>query len=172
VAHETRPFVVRAGKTEVVATGTLFDVSLIGGRTTVLLLEGSVDVRPADAADPHRSARHKLKPGETLILAPSAPPSRRPAAPRETVWPTRMIEFDGTPLHEVAALVNRYGKVQLRLGDDRIRGLRVTGAFRAGDVVGLARSLETTFDLRLIVQPGGNLLLAGRDPGKSVRPSP
>lgn len=172
VAQEGRPFIVRAGKTEVVATGTLFDVSLIEGRTAVLLLEGSVEVRPADAAEEQQPARQKLKPGEKLILSPSAAPSRQPAAPGDKVWPTRMLEFDGTPLDEAAALANRYSRVQLRLGNDAVRQLRVTGAFRAGDVAGLARSLEAAFGLRLTVQPDGNLLLLARDAGDQRRATP
>lgn len=171
VAKDERPFVVRAGKTEVVATGTLFDVSLIDGRTAVLLLEGSVEVRPVDAANQRQLARQKLTPGEKLVLTPSAAPSRQPAGPGDKVWPTRMLEFDDTPLDEATALANRYGRVQLRLGNDAVRQLRVTGAFRAGDVPGLARSLEAAFNLRLVVQPDGNLLLLGplaKDPARAT----
>lgn len=167
VAHETRPFVVRAGTSEVVATGTLFDVSLIGGRTTVLLLEGSVEVRAKD----DRRKLERLAPGQKLILAASAPAERRPAARGEAAWPTRMLEFDDTRLDEAAALANRYGKVQLRLGDERIRGLRVSGAFRAGDVAGFAQSLATAFDLRVVRQPDGILLLVDASPGERA-PAP
>jgi transmembrane sensor len=161
VKHEARPFVVRARTIEVVATGTLFDVSLIGGGTAVVLLEGAVEVRAAEASDRDRRARQKLEPGEKLVLSPSAPPSRQPTAPGDTVWPTRMLEFDNTPLQEAAALANRYSRAQLRLGDARTGQLRVTGAFRAGDVAGLARSLAAAFDLRLVGQPDGSLLLIG-----------
>lgn len=161
VAHEARPFVVRAGFSEVVATGTLFDVSLIGGRTTVLLLEGSVEVRARD--DQRKPER--LAPGQKLILAASAPAERRPAARGEAVWPTRMLEFDEIRLDEAAALSNRYNRVQLQLGDDRIRGLRVSGAFRAGDVAGFARSLATAFGLHVVRQPDGNLLLVDSSTG-------
>lgn len=160
VAHEARPFVVRAGSSRVVATGTLFDVSLIGGRTAVLLLEGSVEVGASD----DRQALQRLKPGEKLILSASAPAERRKATQGDTVWPARMLEFDGTRLDEAAALANRYSKVQLRLGDDRIRSLRVSGAFRAGDIANFARSLATAFELRVVRQPDGNLLLVDASP--------
>ena len=167
VAHETRPFLVRAGASEVVATGTLFDVSLIGGRTTVLLLEGSVEVR----AEVDRGKRERLAPGQKLILAASAPAERQRAARGDAAWPTRMLEFDDTRLDEAAALANRYSKVQLKLGDERIRGLRVNGAFRAGDANGFAQSLAMAFDLRGVRQPDGNLLLVDASPGDSA-PAP
>ena len=80
-----------------------------------------------------------------------------------------MLEFDKTRLDEAAFLANRYSKVQLRLGDERVRGLRVTGAFRAGDTAGLAQSLAKAFNLRIIRQPDGSLLLV--DPNRSGRQS-
>jgi transmembrane sensor len=163
VAHEVRPFVVHAGTSEVLATGTLFDVSLIGGRTAVLLLEGSVEVRAVNEEESVRPSQH-LEPGQKLILSKSAPAVRQRATRDDTAWPTRMLEFDGTRLEDAAALANRYHKVQLKLGTERIRGLRVSGAFRAGDAAGFARSLAAAFDLRLVRQPGGSLLLVDPDP--------
>lgn len=168
VAHEARPFVVRAGSSEVVATGTLFDVSLIGGRTAVLLLEGSVEVRAAGASQANGLRVERLTPGQKLILTDSASAEWRQAKRGDAIWPTRMLEFDDTRLDEAATLANRYSEVKLRLGDKRIRSLRVSGAFRAGDVAGLARSLAAAFDLRLVRQPDGDLLLVEANPSGSA----
>jgi transmembrane sensor len=49
--------------------------------------------------------------------------------------------------------------VQLTLGDERIGDLRVSGAYRAGDVSGFARSLAAAFHLRLDARPDGTLVL-------------
>ncbi|MDP9424247.1 MAG: FecR domain-containing protein [Pseudomonadota bacterium] len=161
VAHETRPFAVRAGSSEVLATGTLFDVSLIGGRTAVLLLEGSVEVSTVD----DRRMTERLKPGQKLIVPASGPPERRPVTRGDTGWIAGMIEFDDMRLADAAALANRYSKVQLKL-DEQVGDLRVSGAFRTGDVAGLASSLAAAFELRLVRLPNGNLLLAHADPGE------
>lgn len=165
VAHEARPFVVRAGSTDVVATGTLFDVSLIGGRTDVVLLQGSVEVRTTHG----QRKTQRLEPGQKLILASAAPSERRPATRMDAAWPTRMLEFDNTRLEEAAAQANRYSKIQLKLGDERIEGLRVSGAFRAGDIAGLARSLAEAFDLRVTTQPDGSLLLIDATPSAPAK---
>ena len=165
VVHEARPFVVRAGTSEVLATGTLFDVSLIGGRTAVLLLEGSVEVRALGTAKENERTPARLKPGQKLTLSTSAPPERTRATPGDRNWPARMLEFDDTRLDEAAALANRYSGVQLKLGNERIRSLHASGAFRAGDVAGLARSLAAAFDLRLVPLPDGDLLLVDDNPG-------
>ena len=165
VAHEARPFLVRAGSSEVVATGTLFDVSLIRGRTDVVLLQGSVEVRSIGSRQVGGSRPERLNPGQKLVFTDSAPPERQRATRGDTTWPARMLEFDNTTLDEAVALANRYSKVQLKLGDERIRSLRVSGAFHAGDVAAFARSLAAAFDLRIIAQPDGSLLLVTAKPG-------
>ena len=163
VAHESRPFIVAAASSEIVATGTMFDVSLWDDRLAVVLIEGSVEIRRPGVPD-ESPARHRLQAGQRLSIAGSAPAVRQPASRGETLWPTRMLEFDETRLEEAASLVNRYGGGQLRLGSDRIRNLRISGAYRAGDVGGFARSLAAAFGLRLEAQADGSLLLTEPDP--------
>jgi len=157
VAHEARPFIVRAASNEVVATGTIFDVSLIQDRVAVVLLQGSVEVRQRDGG--RSNGVQRLAAGQRLTIAGEAPPETQPATRGETLWPTRMLEFNETPLREAVALVNRYSRAQLLLANDRIGGLRVSGGYRAGDVAGFARSLATAFDLRVETRPDGTLLL-------------
>lgn len=166
VTHEARPFLVRAGSSEIVATGTLFDVSLIGGRTAVFLLEGSVEVRGFGAPQEPQPKLQRLKPGQKLIVMSSARAERQMVTRGDASWPSRMLEFDETSLDEATALANRYSKVQLRLGDERIGSLRVSGAFRAGDSAGFARSLATAFDLRIVSEPDGSLLLVDASPSE------
>jgi transmembrane sensor len=156
VAHEVRPFIVSAVSNEVVATGTVFDVSLIHDRLAVVLLEGSVEVR--SVGSPRRGV-HRLAAGQRLLIRDNAQPVTQSAPRGEALWVRRMLEFDDTPLDEAAAVVNRYSRVQLRLADEHVRSLRISGAYRAGDVAGFARSLAAAFGLRLETQPDGNLLV-------------
>jgi transmembrane sensor len=156
VAHESRPFVVRAASNEVIATGTVFDVSLLQDRLSVLLIQGSVEVRRGSGGV---GSIHRLAAGQKLVIADGAPALSQRATRGETLWPTRMLEFDETPLQEAVALVNRYSRVQLRISDGRTGTLRVSGAYRAGDVEGFARSLAAAFSLRLDTLPNGDLLL-------------
>jgi len=161
VARDRRPFIVRAGSSEIAAAGTLFDVSLYGGRATVVLIEGSVLVR--DSGMPAGNTA-RLKAGEKLVGGVRQLPAK--VDPGELAWPRGMIGFEGTSLGEAAATMNRYSKVQLRLGDRRLEGFRITGAWRAGDVEGFAHSLERAFDLVLERGPGRLLLRSkgGRPP--------
>ena len=70
-----------------------------------------------------------------------------------------MLEFDNATLSEAAAIMNRYSAVKLKLGDPSIAALRVSGAYRAGDTAGFARSLAAAFGLALRTQADGQLLL-------------
>jgi transmembrane sensor len=160
VARDSRPFIVRAGSSEIATSGTLFDVSVYGGQATVVLIKGSVLVRDP----PSSGVISRLEAGEKLVAGAVQGP--RKVAPAELAWPRGMIGFEGTSLGEAAATMNRYSKVQLQLGDSRIRRLQVTGAWRAGDVEGFARSLERAFDLDLERGPDGNIMLRsnGRHP--------
>lgn len=161
VAPGDRPFIVAASGSEIIAAGTLFDVNLLRGRTAVLLLEGSVEVRAAGAAG---ASPRRLAPGEKLVLARGAPPARGRASRGETLWPARMLEFDDTPLAEAVELVNRYSRLRMALADERTGRRRVTGAYRAGDVAGFARSVAAMWELRLHTRTDGSLLLSEADP--------
>ncbi|HYJ52579.1 MAG TPA: FecR domain-containing protein [Allosphingosinicella sp.] len=162
VAHEARPFIVSAGASQIVATGTVFDVGLADGHLSVALIEGSVEVRPG-ASGPAR----RLAAGQKLELGGGAPARIRALSRGETSWPSRMLEFDDAPLAEAAALVNRYGRPQLRFAEADIGRLRVSGAYRAGDVEGFARSVALAFGLRLVAQADGSMLLTR--PGRRQR---
>jgi transmembrane sensor len=161
VAHDTsRRFIVAAGGREVVATGTVFDVSLARGEVAVALLEGGVDVR-----DVTSGARPvvRLAPGQGLQIAGGrTPPVPRPVTAAERQWPSGMLEFDGTPLREVLAIANRYSRRPIELGDASLGELRVTGGYRLGDPARLARTLAAALNLAVEEETGGRLVLVRR----------
>lgn len=164
VAHEARPFIVQAGADQVVATGTLFDVSLLDHRLSVVLLQGRVEVRQGRGSAPPTVRR--LEAGNRLVVQGAGAPVSAPASRGDTSWARRMLEFDDVPLGEAVATANRYSQIQIRLADAGIGRLRVTGAYRAGDATGLARSLAAAFDLELRSDPDGNLTLSRRAPAR------
>lgn len=154
VAHERRPFIVAADGAEVLARGTQFVVRVGRGETSVSLIEGRVDVSYGPAPGmglPRRVAR--LEPGQRLVVpatgqaAAPASIASADAGSRETT--PEMLQFDDTPLSEAVEQVNRHGGPPVRLGDPGLARLRVTGAFRAGDAAGFARSVAAAFDLEL-----------------------
>ena len=167
VAHETRPFRVAAGQAEVLALGTVFEVSFAAGQTRVALIQGSVDVSyPAEPAETGRQVR-RLQPGEQMVvgsptqteIAPP-PPHRAARAPTRREDPApRMLQFDNTPLTQAVAEANRHSRTRITLADPSISELRITGAFRAGDAGAFAESLAAAFSLHMEHGSDGTLVL-------------
>lgn len=143
-----RPFVVAVGGQSVVATGTLFDVALLGSSVQVNLIRGTVDLR-GEAAPSSKVVAH-LTAGQSLTLGTGkgVPAIGRTPAGAER-WVGGMLSFDGTPLGDVLAQTNRYSRQQVRLGDDALGSLRVTGVFRPAPTGTLSGSLAAALALRV-----------------------
>lgn len=168
VAHEARPFIVAADGTEVVARGTRFVVRVADGGTTVSLIEGRVDVSHSTSPDGERRVT-RLEPGQRLVVQKAAPAARSRVAPAPAELRPRprrdaMLQFDDTPLGQAVEQVNRHGRPRVRLADPGIADLRVSGAFRAGDMAGFAESVAAAFDLELERGPDATLWLRPRPP--------
>lgn len=139
-----RPFRVRAGKAEIVAVGTQFDVHRHSSdNVTVTVVQGKVDVIERGAADslvteersttlvdPIRlGAGQRVEFGARQIVREAQPADVRAA----TAWVRREIVFDGKPLREVTEEFNRYLPVPIEIDDRSLRELKVSGIFNAYD---------------------------------------
>jgi transmembrane sensor len=155
VADSKRPFTVTVHGGEVVARSTLFDVSVFSGRPVVTALEGSVELNGTaqGASFPSRT----LAAGQSLVLDNISDP--RPIPADEARWVSGMLALDGTPLAEAVAALNRYNRIQVRLGGPRLANLSVTGAFGARDPEGFARAVAATFALAIDRSDPGVMLL-------------
>lgn len=160
VAHEQRPFVVKAGGGSVTARGTIFDV-VIGrdNAVTVRLLRGAVDVeRPAGngAAGAVHPNITRLAPGETLSFGSSIIPTlvedvipTTGSVPSTSHASMGAIEFEKTPLSQVIARTNHGSALPIRLADPAIGALEVSGRFKIDDPAQVAERLAALFDLQV-----------------------
>lgn len=167
----TRPFVVRASGSEVVAVGTAFAVRY--GTTTagnsnevlVTLIEGQVNVRPAAESASDAIAPAKLiamKAGDRLRLSreagnkvASAPQVDRPNVEAVTAWKQSEVVFEAATLPEAVAEMNRYSRTSIVLVDELARtNLRVSGLYHTGDNVGFANAVAHLHGLRLKNEAG------------------
>jgi transmembrane sensor len=155
IAEGKAPFVVEAGRTTVTSEAARFDIARTGGQSWVDVLSGSVDVRDS-SRDPADS--FMVRGGQSVAAAPAGL-ERSGAIAGGTEWTRGMLEFDATPLESAVELANRYSERKILISGD-VGELRVTGAFRAGDVMGLAKALAAAFHLSLAAEPDGNLLLS------------
>lgn len=157
VASEAgRPFLVRAGDTEVVALGTRFDVRRFGTGARVLLVEGQVVVRQSDRPD----SRWALAPGQQVTTSAPRPEVVSADVPAATSWTAGRLTFENTPISEAVAEVNRYTPDPIDLRDDGIASIPVSGVFNAGDVDGFVAALTDLYSLEATRSPDGGLILS------------
>lgn len=148
VAHDPdRPFVVQAGDMAVRAIGTEFNVRLHEGEAVeVIVTEGRVAVEPwgGSAGTPATAPKKReLVAGQRLRASAEAPVSEvGPGAITKTLaWREGAIVFDGEPLTDAIAELNRYTDKRVVLADPALYQMRIGGRFRAGDVDGFLEAL-------------------------------
>ena len=142
-----RPFVVRTENAQIRVLGTSFDVRARDARTQVMVHTGRVALR-ALAAPPESlvvltgnqmSYVDKL----ALPLAPLTIESKLIAA-----WRQRKLVFDHTPLAEIAAELQRVYDVDIKIGDQELQTLAITGTFEQQPVTDILASLCLTLHLK------------------------
>jgi transmembrane sensor len=162
VAHDVlRPFSVAADRHEIVATGTSFNVDLLGPQLLVTLLEGHVIVVPHDGdrdwsggsgdvpsgngvlpgPDPP-AARIEMDAGEQLTVSSrDAPRITRVNVDHAVAWEKGSLVFKDEPLASVVRRVGRYSEHRIVIADESTANLRVSGVFREGDVEGFVSTV-------------------------------
>jgi len=145
-----RPFRVRTSATEVVAVGTIFDVSSLPNRTTVTLIEGRVNVVPIAPSGRLPVEVETLTAGQQLGIASDGRVLGKRIARLESVtaWQRGSINLDDIPLAEALAEVNRYSTTKIEVADSSLWEARISGVFRTGDTDAVVAALERYFDLR------------------------
>jgi transmembrane sensor len=171
VAHDVqRPFSVTARDQTVVATGTAFNVDLLGRKVLVTLIEGHVVVLHAPAVKHDAAPRSasgqappeqavELNAGEQLIAAAATPPQVTQAnLERATAWETGQLAFKDEPLASVAERVSRYAAEPVVAAPDAAN-LRVSGVFKAGDIASFVDIVTSYLPVRAVRQPDGEIVL-------------
>jgi transmembrane sensor len=193
VAHDVeRPFSVTAVGHKVVATGTAFNVDLLGSDLLVTLIEGHVVVVPqkletrsfessspvpasgdssppvttaGETTDRRFSSRIVLDAGEQLVISPRAAPSvTRVNVDRATAWQNGQLVFDNERLSTVVARVSRYGQRPIVIGDEPTAGLRISGVFHEGDVDGFVSTIVRYLPVSAQRARDGSIRISSREP--------
>ena len=145
VAKASQPFVIEAGNSTATVETAMLDVEKFDTKGSIEILSGAARVDGRE-----RSA---------MIQADLPGHRGRSPVATDSDWTHGMLEFAGTPLPEAVALANRYSERKIILGEG-LEKLKVTGAFRAGNVEGLASALAAAFHLSVKRVAGGSLVLA------------
>jgi transmembrane sensor len=160
----TRPFVVRSVGAQVRAVGTRFDVHRRGSAITVTVLEGTV------AVTPRASHAQLVSAGHQAIASPvgSALPQPTNVAVA-TAWTRGQLEFDETPLLEVADDFNRYSVRHLIVESPDLRDFRISGIYSVTDTASLILFLRNQPDL-MLTQTGTEIRVSRAVKAEARRP--
>lgn len=178
-----RPFVVVVGSVEVRAVGTAFTIHASTETVAVVVTEGRVRVddtagrnlvspaAPAATADtpPALDAGHFVvipvaaDPKAVVPQPVPALPATREVLERAESWRSAWLEFDTTPLAEVAREFNRHGarhsNLVLKVADDAAGRVLVSGTFRADSAAAFVRLLESSFGVTATHGTDGSVIL-------------
>jgi transmembrane sensor len=139
-----RPFLVQTGQGTLRALGTRFDVRLDGARTSVAVLEGAVEVAPAD-----RSQTSLIVPaGQRTAFTVSAIAGLLPATDTSALWSQGILFADRMRLADVLTELGRYRQGVIHC-DPQIADLPISGSFRIDDTDRALALLADTFALRV-----------------------
>jgi transmembrane sensor len=167
VSHDaTRPFVVSAGRTGVLAVGTRFDVLRLDNSVEVTVDEGRVMIGAPEMLERARNLEPNLSPlvvaGQTAVASSDGVKLKalpKDAIARKLAWQDQMLAFDGDSLSEVVAQFNRYNDKQLVIVDPSVEVLKVGGYFRPTNLDEFVNVLESNFGVRATAD-GNRILLA------------
>jgi transmembrane sensor len=165
VAHDrSRPFLVHAGDAVVRAVGTAFEVRILTDQhVDVVVNEGRVEVQTTTpvpvSINPGGQARpapattlRALSAGERLSTAGhdyAVVPITAQQLSSELAWREGAIIFDGEPLSEAIAEIERYTDARIIVSDPEIAAMRVGGRFRTGDVQEFFDALQTALPVSI-----------------------
>lgn len=162
VAHDrSRPFLVHAGDAVVRAVGTEFEVRLhTDQHVEVVVNEGRVEVQ--DAGQGGRGVVlptvRALSAGQALSTASAdyhVTPVTAAQLSSELAWREGAIVFDGEPLSEAIAEIERYTDARIIVTDARTAALPVGGRFRTDDMQGFFDGLQAALPVSIRRTPDG-----------------
>jgi transmembrane sensor len=134
----TRRFTVRARDQAIVATGTAFNVDVLGEQVLVTLIEGHVMVTRANGERTSISAARPaqaiaLSEGQQLVAMAQRPPVVQEVSLDQTgAWERGQLIFENETLSAIVERINRYSAHSVRV-EPAAANIRVSGVFRAGD---------------------------------------
>ncbi len=172
VAHHLfKPFVVRSENFQVVAVGTVFDVSVTEVGSTVTLIEGEVDVTDAApvVSDMSCSPRNiRLLPGQQVAYRHDGARSavQRADLVQVTAWQDNRIELQSRPLQELVDELNRTFYRDIQVIDPELAKVTVNISLKVDDFDLTLDRLEKQLPIAFDRQAGKQIVVHSRTPNR------
>lgn len=151
-----RPFIIDAGRYAVRVVGTQFDVRNRPEGLSVSVSRGIVDVRPK-AEDSGRVFR--LHRGQRFKVAFSGQPQLSQVDPDEAfAWRAGRMIYRSEPLSTVVADLNREFHQPIRISDDRLKDMPITGVLVLDNQADVVHRLTLMLPVSAVPSEQGVLL--------------
>lgn len=171
-----RPFRVFAAGGIVEAVGTAFTVRLIDKEVDVTVEEGIVEVFRRTGENSQAQLQQE-DPDSWISIAALSVNERavfddqqerreqleKSALARSLMWRDGFLSFSGDPLKDVVEEMRRYTDIDIRIEDEAIATLPISGSFEAGNVRGMFESLERAFGIVAVEQSSNTVILSYRE---------
>ena len=161
VSHGWRKFIVEAGNTTILDIGTVFNVRRRPDDPTrtvdVAVLDGEVAVSTTSA--PQAMA---LLQGRSVKVTADGTMSERATHPDHTAWADGRLVLDGTPLQQLVAELQRYRTAPIRMRDEGIGTLRLSGDFDISRLESFIDTLPTILPVAVVRLPDGTVTISKR----------
>lgn len=162
-----RPFLISAGDRQVRIDGgelnILRQMTSAGAATTVTIRNGQANVHPV--GQPEQTGVN-AGPGQQVSWIDGQPDAeiRTVNANNAFAWETHRLAYDGAPLSQVVADLNRYVERPIRLADPSLDGLLFSGQLTLQGETGMLRRIEADLPVEAQAQPSTNEIILRRLP--------
>lgn len=140
-----RPFRVVTDQGTIRVIGTQFEVEQLKNDFKVTVVEGLVGLLKPDAKSADQTPVLVLSKNQKILYSDALKGAEATTvdAARETSWTKGRIIFDGTPLAEVTATLNRHLSLPIRIASHELETKRIVGVISVTDPRAAAASLAS-----------------------------
>lgn len=161
VSHGWRKFVVEAGNTTILDIGTVFNVRRRSDdparAVDVAVLDGEVAVSTTRNAQ-----TMPLLAGRAIEVSTEGAMTERAAHADNAAWADGRLVLDGTPLRQLVAELQRYRAAPIRMRDEDIGALRLSGDFDISRLEPFIDTLPAILPVAVTRLPDGTVTISKR----------
>jgi transmembrane sensor len=151
VEHGWRPLTVYANQTQIRDIGTIFNVRNTAQGAVVTVVEGSVEVSTAHA--------QRILTRDISVTTQAGMISESRCSSANIAWQQGRLLFDGTPLADVVAELQRYHRGQIKIADAAVAQYRLSGEYDISGIDALIATLPEIMPLRVERQADATVVI-------------
>jgi len=147
-------FIVHANGMDIIVTGTQFNVVAREGESSVLLTEGSVTLKAPDGKE------IKMKPGDFVKIENETTALQTVDQQRVLAWKESKLDFDNTPIYEVANIISRHYGTKVNVSTKEIGESTISGIMPNDNLNVLIQALEALGNYK-ITKANNEIIISG-----------